>query len=125
MASIIPDGHHVDYAAISIAKKIMEERLFIITDAVTETDKGYYQHYLVGNKYESAGILSGSALTMNKAVQNLVNYVNIELSEALRMCSLYPAKVLGIQNKLGKIEKRYISKMVVMNERMEVVQMIN
>jgi N-acetylglucosamine-6-phosphate deacetylase len=125
MASIIPDGHHVDYAAVSIAKKIMGERLFIITDAVTETDKGYYQHYLVGNKYESAGILSGSALRMNKAVQNLVNYVKIELSEALRMCSLYPAKVLGIQNKLGKIEKGYISKMVVMNERMEVVQMIN
>ena len=125
MASIIPDGHHVDYAAISIAKKIMRERLFVITDAVTETDKGYYQHYLAGNKYESAGILSGSALTMGKAVQNLVNYVNIELSEALRMCSLYPARVLGMQNRLGKIGKGYISKMVVMNERMEVVQMID
>ena len=130
MASIIPDGHHADYAAISIAKRIMGERLFVITDAVTETDKGYYQHYLAGNKYESAGILSGSALTMGKAVQNLVNYVNIELGEALKMCSLYPAKVLGMQNKsdsyrMGKIGKGYISKMVVMNEKMEVVQMID
>jgi len=27
MASIIPDGHHVDYAAIRIAKEVMKERL--------------------------------------------------------------------------------------------------
>ena len=62
MASIIPDGHHVDYAAIRIAKQVMKERLFVITDAVTETDKGYYQHKMAGDKYESGGILSGSAL---------------------------------------------------------------
>jgi N-acetylglucosamine-6-phosphate deacetylase len=27
MASIIPDGHHVDYAAIRIAKKVMEKAI--------------------------------------------------------------------------------------------------
>ena len=74
MASIIPDGHHVDYAAIRIAKEVMKERLFIITDAVTETTEGYYPHHLEGSKYVSNNILSGSALTMNKAVQNLVEY---------------------------------------------------
>jgi len=51
MASIIPDGHHVDYAAVSIAKKIMGKRLFAITDAVTETNVGPYQHQLAGDKY--------------------------------------------------------------------------
>jgi N-acetylglucosamine-6-phosphate deacetylase len=42
MASIIPDGHHVDYAAIRIAKEVMKERLFVITDAVTETGEGFF-----------------------------------------------------------------------------------
>src|SRR5437868_7320124 len=46
MASIIPDGHHASFAAIRIAKKIMGERLFAITDAVTETSEGYYEHQL-------------------------------------------------------------------------------
>jgi N-acetylglucosamine-6-phosphate deacetylase len=124
MASIIPDGHHVNYAAIRIAKKIMGSRLFAITDAVTETNIGYYQHHLVGDKYEAAGILSGSALTLSKAVQNLVNHAGIELSEALRMCSLYPAKVLGMENELGKIEKGYKTKLVVLNEKMEPVKLI-
>jgi len=106
MASIVPDGYHVDFAAVKIAKKIMKERLFVITDAVTETSEGLYPHHLAGDKYESNGILSGSALTMMKSVKNLVQHCDIELDEAIRMCSLYPAQVLGLDN-LGKIEKGY------------------
>lgn len=121
MASIIPDGYHVDFAAIRIAKNIMKERLFVITDAVTGTTKGYYQHELAGDKYEAAGILSGSALTMNKAVKNLVSQVGIELSEALRMCSLYPARVMKLDNSLGMIAKNYQAKMVVLDQELELV----
>jgi N-acetylglucosamine-6-phosphate deacetylase len=105
MASIIPDGHHINYAALRIAKSVMKERLFAITDAVTETSEGYYRHQLKGDKYEAGGILSGSALTMNKALFNLVHHCNIELAEALRMCSLYPARVMGLDHQQGKIEK--------------------
>jgi N-acetylglucosamine-6-phosphate deacetylase len=123
-ASIIPDGFHVDYAAIRIAKQVMKERLFVITDAVTETSGGYYQHKLAGDKYESGGILSGSSLTMNKAVKNLVDYCGIGLKEALRMCSLYPARVINMQKQLGKIEKGYKASMVVMNNQMEVKEII-
>ncbi|MFI5186153.1 MAG: N-acetylglucosamine-6-phosphate deacetylase [Chitinophagales bacterium] len=125
MCSIIADGHHVNYEAIRIAKKIMGQRLFAITDAVTETNEGYYQHYLAGDKYEAAGILSGSALTMSKALQNLVNHAGIELEEALRICSLHPAKVMGLENELGKIEKGHKAKMIVMNEKMELIKMID
>lgn len=115
-ASIIADGFHVDYAAISIAKKIMKERLFAITDAVTKTTEGYYQHLPEGDKYSADNILSGSALTMYKAFQNLVKYVGIETGEALRMCSLYPAQVMGMDDKLGMIGKGYQSKMVLIPE---------
>jgi len=104
MSSIITDGYHVDYAAIRVAKKIMGDRLFCITDAVTETSTGLYQHTLVGDKYESAGTLSGSALTQLKSIQNLVEHVGIPLGEAIRMCSLYPAKVMQNKNINGTIE---------------------
>ncbi len=107
MASIIPDGYHVNFAAIKIAKRMMGNRLFVITDAVTHTTEGHYQHTLMGDKYESNFILSGSALTMEKAVTNLVNYCSIEIEEAIRMCSLYPAMVLGLDQQLGKIEKGF------------------
>ncbi len=121
MASIIPDGYHVDFEMISIAKQIMNERLFIITDAVTETNEGLYPHQLVGDKYESNGILSGSALTMAKGVKNLIDKTGIDLSEALRMASLYPARLLGMSNTLGMIKKGYKADLVFLDDALTVI----
>ena len=121
MSSIIPDGHHVDYAALRIAKQVMKERLFVITDAVTTTTAGHYPHQPAGDKYESSNILSGSALTMAKAVKNLVQHCGIELGEALRMCSLYPARAMNIQNEYGMIQPGAVAAMVVMNDQLEVL----
>lgn len=122
-ASIIPDGHHADYAAVRIAKQVMKERLFVITDAVTDTTEGHYPHKQAGDKYEASGILSGSALTMAKAVQNLVNFVHIEPGEALRMCSLYPAKILGLKEQ-GRIEPGCHSRLVVLDAALEVKKLL-
>lgn len=123
--SVIPDGHHVDYAAIAIAKKNMGDRLFAITDAVTTTRSGPYPHQLAGDKYESAGILSGSALTMHKAFKNLVQQVNIPVKEALRMCSLYPAQVLGIEKKHGKLLPGYRAEAIVLSHQLDLLHVIN
>jgi N-acetylglucosamine-6-phosphate deacetylase len=125
MASIIPDGYHVDYAAIRIAKSIMKERLFAITDAVTETSTGYYQHTHAGDKYEVGSILSGSALTMAKACKNLVQHVRLSLDEALRMCSTWPAKTLKMDNEVGYIEKGYKSNLLVMENNFQVRKVIS
>ncbi|HQW83061.1 MAG TPA: N-acetylglucosamine-6-phosphate deacetylase [Ferruginibacter sp.] len=119
MASIIADGYHVDYAAIKIAKKIMGSRLFAITDAVTATNEGYYKHELEGDKYTANNILSGSALTMYKAFKNLVIYADIDVTEALRMCSLYPAQVMQMDNENGRIAKGYKSNMVLIPEGLD------
>jgi N-acetylglucosamine-6-phosphate deacetylase len=119
-SSIIPDGYHVDFAALSIAKKAMGERLFMITDAVAETDEGPYPHKLVGDKYVANNILSGSALTMMKGVRNCVEHAGIELGEAIRMASLYPAIVLNLDNKLGKLEKDYNAGFVVITDALEI-----
>ena len=122
--SVIADGYHVNYEAIHIAKKIMGERLFAITDAVTETNKGPYPHQLSGDRYEAGGILSGSALNMNKALKNLVSYVGVNPEEALRMCSLYPAKVMHLDNQLGQIKSGHRAKLVVLDDKMNLVKMI-
>jgi N-acetylglucosamine-6-phosphate deacetylase len=122
--SVIPDGHHVDYAAIQIAKKLMGHRLFAITDAVTETTEGFYQHQFKGDKYESNGILSGSALTMHKAFQNLVRHAAVPVEEALRMCSLYPAEVLG-EKGYGRIKPGCAAQFVVISENLELLDVIS
>lgn len=124
MSSLVPDGYHVDFPAIRIAKKIMGNRLFVITDAVTETTEKPYPHHLEGDYYESNGVLSGSALTMAKSVRNLVDHVGIELGEALKMVSLYPAQVMKLSDKLGKIEIGFDANMVVLDDSLEMQKMI-
>lgn len=103
-ASIIADGIHVDYQALDIAKTLLKERLFLITDAVEAAQTGIYQH--VRNKDHFTlpdGTLSGSALTLLQAVENCVQYTSISLEEALRMASLYPANLIG-RGDIGRIE---------------------
>jgi len=123
-SSIVPDGIHVDFAAIRIAKKIMGERLFAITDAVTETHEGYYKHTLQVDRYTSNGILSGSALTMHKAFSNFVHHCNISVEEALRMCSLYPARVINMPHKLGSLQKGCNADMIVLNNDLQIAKVI-
>jgi N-acetylglucosamine-6-phosphate deacetylase len=116
MSSIVPDGIHVDFAALRISKKLMQERLFIITDAVTAATEGGYPHVFKGDRYTMPdGTLSGSALTMMQGVKNLVTHAGIDLEEALRMASLYPAQVVRLDKKLGKIEKGYEAEFVVID----------
>jgi N-acetylglucosamine-6-phosphate deacetylase len=124
-ASIIPDGIHVSYETVSIAKKIMGERLFVITDAVTETTEGPYRHHLTGDYYECNGTLSGSALSMHQAFRNLISHCNIDTGEAHRMCSLYPARVVGLQNTYGHIAPGYTAKFITMDDSLDPVDVIN
>ena len=124
MSSIVPDGYHVDFAAIQIAKKMMGDRLFCITDAVTETSSGFYQHRLVGDRYESAGTLSGSALTQLKSVQNLVKYVGLSLEEAIKMCSLYPARLIQREHVSGRIEVNKNANLLFLSAELALVNMV-
>lgn len=104
MSSIICDGVHVDFASVRISKKIMGERLFFITDAVTSIDEGYYRHVYQGDRYTLPdGTLSGSCMTMLSTFKNAVFKAGISVEESLKMCSAYPAGLLK-DPFLGKIQ---------------------
>jgi N-acetylglucosamine-6-phosphate deacetylase len=119
MSSIVCDGVHVDYATVHIAKKVLQQRLFFITDAVAETTSGEYQHLFRGDRYALPnGTLSGSSLTMLQCVKNAVEHVGISLEEALRMAAAYPARLIP-DRKLGKIEAGYQADFVVFDSLME------
>lgn len=119
-ASIIADGFHVDFAALRIAKRLMGSRLFLITDAVTETTEGPYQHNFFDGRYMADGTLSGSSLSMLDAVSNCVKHCNISPDEAFRMASLYPAAVIGVDN--GHIEAKKSASFILLDENLSVVQ---
>lgn len=116
-SSIVCDGIHTDFTAVRISKKIMKERLFLITDAVPESTEGEYKHIFNNDRYTLPdGTLSGSALTMIKAVNNCIDKVGVPFEEALRMASLYPARVAKLDDRFGKIEKNYKADLLVLSK---------
>lgn len=117
--SIVADGVHVDFAMIRLAKRELGDKLFLITDAVTPTDEGAYQHQFRGDRYVMPdGTLSGSCLTMLKAVQNCVEFCGIDLAEAINMASLYPAQLASLNK--GKIAPGYDADLIVFNDGFEI-----
>ncbi|KII76856.1 N-acetylglucosamine-6-phosphate deacetylase [Vibrio renipiscarius] len=127
-AGIIADGFHVDYANIRIAHKIKGEKLVLVTDATAPAgaDMEYFifvgkkVYYKEGKCVDENGTLGGSALTMIEAVQNTVEHVGIALDEALRMATLYPAKAIGVDSKLGRIKKGMIANLTVFNRDFQI-----
>ena len=108
MASIIADGNHVNFEVIKFAKKLLKDRLFLISDAVTACEIGPYQHRLEGDKFITAdGTLSGSNITLLESVKNCVKYCEIDLNAAIDMVSSIPAKLIKINGSKGAILRDY------------------
>ncbi len=125
MASIIADGIHVDYNMVSIAKKIMKERLFLVSDAVEESSQGTNPHKRQKDRFTLPdGTLSGSVLSMLTAVRNCVQHVGISLDEAVRMASLYPARLMGLSDR-GKIEPEFRADLVFFDKNFNVTTVVS
>ncbi|MCJ8208451.1 N-acetylglucosamine-6-phosphate deacetylase [Mucilaginibacter sp. RS28] len=118
--SIVADGVHVDFAMIRMAKRMLGDKLFLITDAVTAATEGTYQHQFKGDRYVMPdGTLSGSSLTMLKAVENCVKEVGIALPEAINMATLYPAQLAGLNK--GRLAAGYDADIIIFNDNFEVM----
>ncbi len=123
-SSIVPDGVHVNEAAVRIASEIMGDRLFFITDAITETHTDSYKYILKEDHYETEkGTLAGSCLTMGAAVQKAIR-MGLSPEAALKKASAIPAKVLGKDKQWGKIAPGYAMDWVLLDKEYKVHSII-
>ncbi|CAG9001059.1 MAG: N-acetylglucosamine-6-phosphate deacetylase [Candidatus Celerinatantimonas neptuna] len=129
---IIVDGLHIDYACVRIAKKLLKEHLYLITDATAAAGSDIHEFEFVGRTIHvenghcigTDGTLGGSMLTMNEAVRNCIQHVGIEKEEVLRMASLYPARAIGLDNQLGTIARGFIANLVLLDPQYNVTSVI-
>lgn len=109
---LIADGHHVHPAALRVARAAKPPgKLLLVTDAMPPVG-GVNDTYLLAGEIVSCrdgrcenaeGVLAGSALDMAGAVRNAAAMLGIELDEAVRMASAYPADFLGLADSHGRI----------------------
>lgn len=125
MASIIADNQHVSFEVVKMAQKLLKERLFLITDAVTACATGPYQHQALGDKFVMPdGTLSGSSLTMLQAVKNCVDHCDIALADAIKMATKYPAKLIGLEGKMGEIVPNADASLLLLDEALNLKTVI-
>jgi N-acetylglucosamine-6-phosphate deacetylase len=55
---------------------------------------------------------------------NLVHKGGIEVDEALRMCSLYPARVLGLDKQYGRVAPGYSKEFVLLDDQWENIEIL-
>lgn len=129
---IIADGLHVDYANIRSAWRLKGSKLCLVTDATAPvgTDRDQFTfagktiYYRNGRCVDEQGTLSGSSLTMIEGVRNLVEHCGIALDEALRMATLYPARAIGVDRRLGSIAPGMIANLTAFTRDYRIISTI-
>jgi N-acetylglucosamine-6-phosphate deacetylase len=114
-AGLIADGIHVDAATIRIAMKAKSGpgHIFLVTDAMATIGTDMTSFTLNGRRITRSGgrltlddgTLAGADLDMISAVRFMHRTIGVELGEALRMASLYPAQAMKVDADRGRFVK--------------------
>jgi N-acetylglucosamine-6-phosphate deacetylase len=126
----IVDGVHLDPETVRLLWSVGAGRLALVTDATAGAALGDGTYALGEIEITVAGavvrrddgVLAGSALTMPRAVRNLVA-AGAPLEQALEAASTVPARVLGMPD-LGRLVPGGPADVVVVDDRLEVVRAI-
>lgn len=112
-AGLIADGFHVHPAAIRTALRAKRGpgRIFLVTDAMSPMGTDMTSFFLNGREIFreggrltlADGTLAGADIDMASCVRYMRDTVGVELEEALRMASLYPAEAIGMTGRKGRL----------------------
>ena len=110
-SGIIADGFHVNKISINLALRAKKGpgALFLVSDAMSTVGSDQKNLFLndrlitrsQGKLILEDGTLAGADISLSDAVRYMVNEVGILQDDAIRMASLIPAKVLGVESEIG------------------------
>ncbi|MCH5318880.1 MAG: N-acetylglucosamine-6-phosphate deacetylase [Paramuribaculum sp.] len=110
---IIADGKHLPPSILALVHKFKGvERTCLVTDALACTGvadaKAFDPRVIIEDgvcKLSDTKALAGSVATMDRLIRTVVNEAGIPLADAVRMASETPAKVMGVYDRKGSLEK--------------------
>ncbi len=111
-AQIICDGVHIHPQMVKMAVRAKTpDRTILITDAICGTGlpDGEYQFdgqemkVVDGIPRTPEGGLSGSTLTLDRAVKNSMEFTGLPINEVLPMATAVPAKAMGWEGRKGTL----------------------
>ncbi len=134
MAELIADGIHVHPAALRLAvAKKGTKNICLVTDSIMASGVGNGVYHWGDNEIEvknnkaairRSGVLAGSVLTLIRAVKNMIDWTDVTINQAINMASLNPARILGLENKIGSIQKGKLANVAVFDQEFQVLDTI-
>ena len=127
-AELIADGVHVEEAAMKLLLLAKgAAHITLVSDGLSATGMpdgkytlGGFEVTVSGGVCRNAeGILAGSTLTLDRALRNIVA-LGISLSDAVRMLTLNPATLLGIEFKKGSLRVGADADILLLDEELHV-----
>ncbi|WP_115512573.1 MULTISPECIES: N-acetylglucosamine-6-phosphate deacetylase [Xanthomonas] len=127
---VIVDGVHVHPASLRVVLAAKPRgKVLLVTDAMPMVGADSPSFDLYGETITAVdgvvrnadGALAGSALDMATAVRNSVQWLGVDLAEAARMASTYPAQCIGLGDRLGRIAPGYQADLVLVDADVQVL----
>ncbi|MBA2286000.1 MAG: N-acetylglucosamine-6-phosphate deacetylase [Ktedonobacteraceae bacterium] len=113
---LIADGVHVHPAVMNVLVKLLgPQRIIVITDALAGaglTDAtfefaGQHAQVICGAARLADGTLTGSVLTLEQALRNMLQMTHVSLQEAVTMLTYAPAQAAGASGRKGCLRAGY------------------
>ena len=113
--SVIADGIHLHPATLNLSFRANGNNMVLISDAVSAMgcSKG-------GAVYTEEKKLAGSTFALDAMVREVYQSIDISIPEVLEMVTLRPAKVLGIDDRKGKLDAGYDADLVLLDKDLHV-----
>jgi N-acetylglucosamine-6-phosphate deacetylase len=121
---LIADGVHVHPAAMDALVKLLgAERTIVITDALAAAGvpnadfdfAGQPARVIRGAARLSDGTITGSVLTMDQALRNVLQMTEASLQQAIGMLTLNPAHAAQVSHRKGRLQVGYDADLLIFN----------
>ena len=123
---LICDGIHVHPQLVELLSHLPSDRVFLETDSVKgsgspvpikfEFYPGRWCTVEKGKASTYDGLLAGSSLTSIEGLQNYLKYSKKTISQVSIAASLVPARVIGLDDKMGSIEKNKLADFILLRK---------
>lgn len=130
-AELIADPDHVHPAAMKILIRCLgADRVVIVTDAMPGAGLPDGEYELLGRKAVvkngraayADGTLAGSTATMDAAIRTVHHLAGAPLADTLKMATLNPARVVGIDKECGALAVGKDADIVLLTDDLDVVR---
>lgn len=128
----------VDEAGIHVVPDLVKlvikakgvERICLISDHTTcgevkfKNDEAGGIWYGSDLNYDDQGWLAGSLMTLDNGVRNVMTHTGYGLCHAIRMATLNPARLLGIDHRVGSLKAGKIANLIIIDDMVHINRVI-